>query len=106
MNEFNELLKQLNDLKIIQTKMDWAENIPEDVWQKHFKEYKPLSDGLRVDTHRWYETSISVILIHDKFLGIRHISNVFSENSSCEDCYVTMEFFEMEEVTVKSYRIQ
>jgi hypothetical protein len=104
MEKFDELLKTLNNLKITQKHMDWGENIPLDIWNEHFQEYKPLAYGLDVDTHRWYETSISVISIYGRIMGIRHISNLFSESSEVEDCYVTMEFFEMEEIQVTSYK--
>lgn len=105
MGKFNELLEQLQGLKIVQTSIDWAENLPEQIWNDHFKaNFKELKNGLDVDQRRHYETSISVIEIYEKLLGIRHITNLYSESSSCEDCYVTIEFFEMEEVVVKSYQ--
>lgn len=104
MEKFNELLEQLKELKIVQTSIDWAENLPEQIWNDHFNgNFKELKNGIDVDQRRHYETSISVIEIYEKPLGIRHITNLFSESSSCEDCYVTIEFFEMEEVTIKSY---
>ena len=105
MEKFNELLEQLQGLKIVQTSIDWAENLPEQIWNDHFKgNFKELKSGLDIDQRRHYETSISVIEIYGKPLGIRHITNLYSESSSCEDCYVTIEFFEMEEVTIKSYK--
>jgi hypothetical protein len=104
MEKFNELLEKLNGLKLIQKQMDWAECLPEEIWNEHFKDnFKKLKSGLNPDAYRWYETSISVISIYDKLLGIKHITNLFSESSSCEDCYVKIEFFEMKEVTVISY---
>lgn len=105
MEKFNELLEKLNGLKIIQKSMDWAECLPEEIWNEHFKgNFIQIKSGLDPDTHRWYETSISVISIYDKLLGITHISNLFSESSSCEDCFVTIDFFEMKEVQIISYK--
>lgn len=105
MEKFNKLLEQLQGLEIVQTSIDWAENLPEQIWNDHFREnFKEIKNGLDVDKRRHYETSISVIEIYDKLLGIKHITGVYSENSSCEDCYVTLEFFEMEEVIIKSYK--
>lgn len=104
MEKFNELLKELQGLNIVQTSIDWAENMPDKIWDDHFKDnFKELGRGLDVDQRRHYETSVSVIEIYGKPLGIRHITNLYSESSSCEDCCVDMEFFEMEEVTIKSY---
>lgn len=104
MEKFEKLLNELNELKIIQQSIDWAECLPENIWREHFEnKFKQLASNLDPDTHRWYETSVSVVGIYDRILGIRHITNLFSESSSCEDCYVTIKFFEMQEVTIKSY---
>lgn len=106
MEKFYELIEKLNALKIIQKSMDWSENIPSEIWDEYFsKNHADVKYGLDVDTHRWYETSITVISIYGKLLGIRHISNLFSESSMCEDCFVTIHFFEMKEVQVTSYEI-
>jgi len=106
MEKFSELLEKLNSLKIIQKSMDWAECIPDEIWDQYLKDnFKELKSGINPDTHRWYETTISVIKIYDRMLGIRHISNLFSESSDCEDCYVKIEFFEMREVMAVSYEI-
>lgn len=102
--EFNELLEKLKYLSIEQKESDWAENLPEDIWNEHFKgKFKPLKLGFDIDRHRWYETSVTVVEVYGKPLGIRSITNVFSESSSVEDCSFTLEFFEMKEVSVISY---
>jgi|GEM_PF-3074250 hypothetical protein len=105
MSEFGELLEKLNKDKIIQSFVDWDESLPKDIWENHFRyRFKEVEFGLDVETHRWYEISTSVVQIYERFLGIRHITNVFSEGMDVEDCYVNMEFFEMEEVKVISYK--
>ena|SRR5688572_10781869 len=105
MKTLSEIVKLLNELKIIQKKMDWAESLPDNVWKEHFfEQYEEVKHNLDVDTHRWYETSVTVIKINDGLMGIRHITNMFSEQSDPEDIYFTMEFFEMEPVTVISYQ--
>jgi len=107
MEKFNELLEKLNSLKIAQKSIDWVENIPEEIYKEYLKDnYKELAWGLDVDTHRWYETSISVIEIFGKLLGVRHITILFSESTECEDCCVTMKFYEMEEIPIISYQIK
>ena len=104
MEKFDELLAKLKALKITQTHFDWAEDIPEDIWKEYFDgNFKVVKRNLRVDKHRWYETSISVIKIFDRFLGIRHVSDMFSETMDVEDCYHTLEFFEMKEVQTITY---
>lgn len=107
MEKFKQLLEQLQSLKLIQKKSEWQECLPEEIWDEHFNDrvnYKELKEGLSVDTHRWYETSVSVIEIYNGLLGIRHITNIFSESSGYEDCYVTIDFFEMEEVQEIAYK--
>jgi hypothetical protein len=100
-----KLIKELNDLKILQNSVDWAESLPTEIWEKYFKEkYKELNSGLDVHKHRWYETSISVIEIDNKILGIKHLSDSFSESQMIEDCFVHLEFFEMKVVTITTYK--
>jgi len=103
MNKFDELLAKLKEIDSIQ-KNCWEENIPENIWDTYFANYKEVAHGLNIDTHRWYEISTTVLEIFGRFLGIRHVSNLFSESMSYEDCFVEMEFFEMEEFNTISYR--
>lgn len=105
MEKFNELFEKLNELNLIQHAGDWTDNIPHDIWDEYFQDnYKEIQYGINIDTHRWYETSITVIKIHGGLLGVRYITNMFSESSTIEDCYHTIEFSEMEEMRVTSYR--
>lgn len=104
MDKFDELLEKLNGLEIKQQYIDWEDNIPQDIWGEHFKDnFKILDTKLNVDTHRWYERSITVIEIYNKLLGINHISNIFSETLDCDDIGLPLNFYEMEEVQIISY---
>lgn len=104
MEKFKYLLAKLNSLAILQKEIAWDECIPEDIWNGFFKDnYKEVTSELDVDKHRHYEKSTSVIKIYGKFMGIRHISDLYSEQSCCEDCYINLSFFEMEEVKITSY---
>lgn len=107
MNKFDELFKKLNESKIAQQYYDWDENIPEDIWNEYFDNESVviLKRGLDVDTLRWYETSITVIKIYDQFLGIRHVSNIFSEYMGYDDCGYDLSFYKMEEVLLPTYEI-
>lgn len=105
MEKFDSLLKELKELDITQTQGDWAENLPEEIWEKHFKQnFKELSKGLEVDTHRWYELSTTVIKIYGRYLGIHFITKMFSQIDTYEDACITMQFFEMEEIETISYK--
>jgi hypothetical protein len=108
MKKFDEMLVALKENTIVQKSMDWAESIPDEAWDKFFKNEKftTVKSGLEVDTHRWYELSVTVIEIYGRYLGIRHISNLFSESSSVIDIYHHLEFFEMVPVTVVSYTVK
>jgi hypothetical protein len=98
--------KKLNDLQIIQVSGDWQENIPEDIWKEYFENFsfEEVAFDLNIDTHRWYETSTTVIRINGIFMGINYITNMFSEAMDYEDCYHHLEFMEMEEFQTVSYR--
>lgn len=105
MSKFEGLLEELNRSKIIQNFVDWEESLSEKIWEDHFRDrFKEVAYNLDVDTRRWYEISTNVVEIYGGLLGIRHITNVFSEGMDVEDCCVNMEFFEMEEVKVISYK--
>ena len=105
MEKFNELLEKLNKEKIECTDCGWEENLPEDVWEEYFnkKEYKVVESGLDQDEHRWYCISTTVIKIFGKYLGITHISNLYSESMDAEDCSVDCKFFEMKEKQSVTY---
>lgn len=99
-----ELVEYLNNLKILQISC-WEECIPEDIWNKYFKDKHTIKEeSLNIDKHRWYELSTEVIKINNGFIGVRYISNLYSEQSSYEDMYHTLKFFEMEEVPSVTYK--
>jgi hypothetical protein len=101
---FEELLTKLNSLDIIQKSICWIEDLPEDLYDKEFdSSYTELINEINIDKHRHYELSTDVILIKGRILGIRYVSNLYSEQSSCSDIYHTLEFFEMKEVQTISY---
>ena len=99
-----ELVEYLNSLEIIQ-KGSWDEDIPEEIWEKYFEnKYETVDSELDIDKHRWYETSTEVIKINDGFIGIRSVTQRYSENSSIEDMYWSLMFFEMKEIKIVSYK--
>ena len=104
MDEFTKLITELEKLSILQTKGGWAENLPDNIWENHFKgNFKEVNSGLNVNESRWYETSTSVVKIYGKLLGITFITKLYSESSSYEDCYVTIRFNQMKEIRIISY---
>lgn len=104
-----KIVDELNALKINCTSYDWAESLPDGIWEKYFeKNSKELEYGLDVDTHRWFETSTTVVqlLKENVIIGINHVTNTFSESMDVDDCYVEMTFFEMEPVETITYKIK
>lgn len=98
------LVQKLNALQIIQHSGEWSENIPFELFTEYFQDYEEIDYNLDVSTHRWYETSITVLEINGEYMGIEYITNMFSESQDYEDCYHTIEFFEMEQYPTISYR--
>ena len=106
MSKFDKLLKELNDLKIVQQSMDWAESIPDSIWENDLKENSIIKkEGLFVDKHRWYETSVTVIEIYGRLLGIDFVSGLNSESMSVEDVGHEIQFYQMDDVVEVTYKI-
>lgn len=105
--QFEELLKRLQETEIIQSHWDneWEEDIPADILEL-FKQgdYKVVKTEIDVDQHRWYETSITVVEVFGSLLGIRLVSKSYSETQELEDIYHFLKFHEMEEFTTVSYK--
>jgi hypothetical protein len=104
MDKFDSLLVELKSLEINQQHSDWAECLPDEIWKSHFSgNFEQLDRGLNVDKRRHYETSVDVIEIYGRILGIRYITNLYSEQSDYGDCCHIIEFFEMKPIQTISY---
>lgn len=101
---FDELLSKLNEAKILQYS-SWDECIPEEIWSKHFQlsKWKIVDSELDIDKHRWYELSTQVVEIYGRYLGVRAITQMYSESSSISDIYHHLQFFEMKPVQTITY---
>lgn len=98
-----ELIEKLNNLNIIQKNYDFEEDLPEEMSQ-YFT--KPLVQELDVDKHRWYETGISVWETKEGLLGVRSVTNLYSEQSDYGDISWKLRFFEMEPIETITYKIK
>lgn len=103
--KIKEIIDELNNLKIIQKTIDFLEDLPEDIYKKWF-ENRDVDSDLNVNKHRWYETSISVFEIPQGFIGVKSVTDTFSEQSMVEDMFHTLEFFEMEPIITTTYKIK
>lgn len=95
--KINELLEEL--------KKDYTEqeDCYEEVLAPFIKKYGciKVKEGLEVDKHRWYETSIIVYKVNtddgEKFFGVRACTDIVGEGSGYDDIMWNMYFFEMVE---------
>ena len=63
-----------------------------------------VKEGVDVEKHRWYETSISIFRCSDGLLGIRLPSQLYSESSEWSSLYSGIEFYDIEEVMEIAYK--
>lgn len=99
----NTIIKELNDLKIVQKSLDYLEDLPEEIYKKYFENKGCVYSG-DVDKHRWYETSVEVYKVDGVLIGVCAVTDCFSEQSEVQDMFHTLRFFEMEEYTTISYK--
>lgn len=100
-----EIVTLINESKIIQDSSYDEQEFPE-IIQTIIDQSKILTEGLDVDKHRWYETSITVYQYGNEIFGIQYVTDLFSEQSSFEDIYWTIYAYEMQEEKVISYKIK
>ena len=67
-------------------------------------ELEIVSEDIDVDRHRWYEISTTVYKVEDGYVGIRGISQIYSEYMRDKDCDYLCKASEYEEVQTISYR--
>jgi len=89
-----QLVEHLNNLQIHQKSYEWEEDLPEEIYKEYFEDKDSyLVTDLNVDKRRWYETSETIIEIPIGILGIRLVTNTFSEAQMIEDCEHHYSFF-------------
>jgi len=105
--KFYSLLSKLQTLNLRQETYPLLEeeSLPDELYQE-LKDAEIVASKIDVDKHRWYETSVTVYKIYGRFLGVRSISNLYSESSDYEDICWTHWFAEMEAVQSVSYVVK
>lgn len=99
-----ELIDLINKSEITQNGCYEDQEFPESI-DSIIQNCEIVDEGLDIDKHRWFETSIVVYRYnYDKYFGIRFITGLFSEMSSYNDIGWTLSAFEMEEVKITSYK--
>lgn len=92
------LITKLNEAKILQTDLDWRNCIDEDT-----SNWITVAYDLEIDKRRWYEFCTEVVEIDGMYMGVRHVSQMYSESGQVIDCYFTLQFKEMKPVTTITY---
>ena len=103
-----ELIKRLNEAKIVQDCLSWEACIPERFWWGCLKERK-LLDSYVDERYEWYEMSIIVFEIDEYIIGVKTITSLINPHISglsLSDIKHTLEFFEMREVRKITYKIK
>lgn len=101
--KLQELISKINSLNLTQTDYPDEQSFGEEI-DNELEKLDFIDSGLDVDKHRWYETSITVYKHEEGFMGIRFVTDQFSEQSSMGDHFWTLKAFEMEEVKTVTYR--
>ena len=67
-------------------------------------ELETVSEDIEVDRHRWYEVSTTIYKVEDGYVGVRGVTQLYSECMMYSDCDYLCEASEYEEVQTISYR--
>ena len=99
-----KLVAEINSAQITQAEYPDEQEFPSHI-QSELDQLETVAQGLDVAKHRWYETSTTVYKHLEGFIGIRYVTDLFSESSSMEDIFWTLRAFEMEQVMEPTYKI-
>jgi hypothetical protein len=100
---FEDILKILQESENIFSIYRLDDNDVE-VWEKYPDVYYNIIDKNRkIEKHRWYENSETIIQIGDWFIGAYGPTQLYSEMSTWEDIYQNVEFYEVEKVEKTIY---
>lgn len=99
-----EIIKKLNDLKILQKSIDWREDIGEEELNNILgTKLDIIASGLNIDKHRWYEIATDVISVNGDYIGVDYVADLFSDGMSVDDVFHTLKFFPMKQVKSVTY---
>ena len=63
-----------------------------------------VAERLEIEKYRWYSVSTSVYKLEDGFVGIRGVSDIYSDDIDAEDCGVRCTACEYEEFPYVLYK--
>lgn len=102
--KFYNLLSKLQALELKQTTAEFFEEemLPVELYEEMLQR-NHVASNLHIEKRRWHETSTDVYEIYGRFLGVRKVSDLYSDLSDFKDIYWSYWFGEMEAVTSISY---
>lgn len=104
--EFEKLVKDLNELQIVQTDDEVKYDLLNCKYKEVFKKAEVACLNTYLDKFRWYETSIDVFCISGFYLGVEHVCTIYQEATGLEDIDYSLNFVEMERVIQPTYVIK
>lgn len=103
--KLQELIKELNDLELVQTSNDFEEEIPQE-YEKYFENF--VASEIDVYKYRMPKISTTVFKFgENEYFGVEVISDIIIDNNSTISEYEKinhkLKFFEMKEIKTVTY---
>lgn len=104
MSKFEELLKKLKKLEIIQSGK-WEDDIPADIFKEYFSNYEVIDSDY--DTENGVHCTFAFVLVRvlGSILGISQVKSV-KYGRSISSIDHKLEFYKTREIKVTSYRLE
>ena len=100
-DKFEEILSRLQDEEVYT--IDGESTVLDELFNDY--QMPMVASELNVDKHRHYELSTDVYHIDaDVYLGVRYVSQMYSEMSDHYSIGINAKFFEMKREEVKTYK--
>jgi hypothetical protein len=94
-----ELVKDIDEVNISKYLSLWEAG--EDL---EARGYSKVAENIDLDRHRWYELSTSIFKYEENYIGIRGVSNIYSESMAYDDVCYSTEAFEVELIPSVTYK--
>lgn len=111
-NNINDIKELINKFKKVY-QYGLMDNVLDEEYSEEIKENKLRwvhKETISVDEHRWYTVEVNVyeFFKNDKslgFLAVEEVGMLKSESMAYEDCFVSVEAYNVKEIVKKSYKI-
>ena len=69
-----------------------------ELWEKYDIDFKIVARERKIDKHRWYELTESIIQVGEWFVGVYGATQMYSESMSWSDLEIDCDIYEVERV--------